>query len=182
MAIVVQGVTKLTYDDYAAMDTDDLQRHEIIDGVHVVSPSPTVRHQRILLRLGRLLAELIEDPGRGEVFIAPLDVELTQVDVVQPDLMVVLNANADLVIPSRVKGAPDLVVEVLSPSNRAHDSERKRAAYERAGVREYWMVDPQRQEVQVLQRTADGLTASRVSAVDVESAILDATINVQSIW
>ena len=182
MAIVVQGVTKLTYDDYAAMDTDDLQRHEIMDGVHVVSPSPTVRHQRILMRLYRLLVGVVEDTGRGEVFIAPLDVELTQVDVVQPDLMVVLNLNADLIIPSRIKGAADLVAEILSPSNKAHDSARKRAAYERAGVREYWMVDPESQEVQVLQRTPKGLTASRVSREDAASAVLGSSNNVQSIW
>ena len=158
MAIMVEGVSKLTYEDYVALYADDRQRHEIIAGLHVVSPAPSVAHQRISKRVFALLKAVVEDAGRGEVFYAPLDVELSQVDVVQPDIIVVLNANAHKVTPSRIKGAPDKVVEILSPGSRAHDTQRKRAAYERAGVPECWLVDPDSQEIRLLHHTGEVFT------------------------
>jgi Uma2 family endonuclease len=132
---------KLTYDDYAAIP-EDRQRHEIIDGEHWVNPAPTTRHQRVLLRLARRLAGQFETTDAGEVFVSPIDVQLSEHDIVQPDLVVILAARASIITETRILGVPDLVIEVLSPATSRHDRERKKPLYERAGVPEYWIVDP----------------------------------------
>ncbi|HEV2660233.1 MAG TPA: Uma2 family endonuclease, partial [Ktedonobacteraceae bacterium] len=88
--------------------------------------------------------------GLGQVRPAPFDVELAPNTIVQPDVIVVLSARLDRITPSRIKGAPDLVVEVLSPATEKYDRNEKRAAYERAGVTEYWLVDPVVRTVEVL--------------------------------
>ena len=139
--------SKLTYAHYVLFP-DDGRRHEIIDGDHVVNPAPSPRHQAVTGKLYRLLCEQIEDPGLGHVFISPIDVELSPHDILQPDLVVVLNEHREIIIPTRIKGTPDLVVEVLSDSTRELDQVRKKSAYQRAGVPEYWIVDPQEHHVQ----------------------------------
>lgn len=149
-----------TYADYLRWPED--QRFELIDGVaYLMSPGPDVAHQDIAGEIYRQLANaLIGTPCRP--YIAPLDVRLPKagerddlVDtVVQPDVMVVCD-------PGRldrrgVRGAPDLVVEVLSPSTAGHDHVRKRRIYERAGVREYWLVHPTDRVLTVYRLGADG--------------------------
>jgi Uma2 family endonuclease len=136
----------LTYADYAKFPDDE--RWELIDGVaYAMSPAPNWRHQEIVLEIARQLGnQLLGKTCRAA--IAPLDVRLPkagEVDdlidtVVQPDVMVVCD-------PSRidlcgVRGAPTLVIEVLSPSTASHDHLRKRRVYERAGVAEFWLVHP----------------------------------------
>lgn len=132
---------KLTYEDYARLPAD-LNRHEIIDGRHYVSPSPNIYHQKVSGRLFHLLYQEIELAGKGAVFHAPTDVELSRHDIVVPDLIVVLAQHEELIKRRSIQGAPDLVVEILSPSTRSVDRREKRAAYERARVTEYWIVDP----------------------------------------
>lgn len=107
-----------------------------------MSPSPSESHQRIAGRLFRQLAADVEDTGLGRVYFAPLDVELSPDDVVQPDVLVILNANRKKITPSRIIGAPDLVVEILSPGSIAQDYRGKFDSYARAGVPEYWIANP----------------------------------------
>ena len=140
MSVHVDGVTKLTYSDYIHFP-DDGRRHEIIDGVHYVSPSPTNPHQAISRHIQFALYRQIELLGKGYVINAPMDLELSLVDVVQPDLIVVLAENRSVVIPSRVRGVPDLLVEILSPSTSERDQDLKLSLYEQSGVAEYWVVD-----------------------------------------
>lgn len=142
--------TRLTYDDYVLIPEDG-RRHEIIDGEEYVSPSPNTRHQRLVLRLARLLAGFVEEHGMGEVMVAPYDVVLSDYDVVQPDLVFVSHDRTHLITEANFQGAPDLVVEILSDATRRHDFIRKRRLYERAGVREYWVVDPEIDQVQVFE-------------------------------
>ena len=138
---------KLTWDDYLLFP-DDGKRHELIDGVHYVTASPVLRHQAILGNLHLLLGPLVRERELGQVYFAPLDVILSDVDVVEPDLLFVRSERAEI-IEQWVRGAPDLVVEILSPSTRRRDERLKRDLYERRGVDEYWIVDPEAETVKV---------------------------------
>jgi len=139
---------KLTYDDYVLFP-DDGMRHELIDGVHYVTPCPNLRHQQILGRLYLAVGNWLEAHSAGQVLFAPFDVVFTQHDVVEPDLLFVLREHeASKLVEKHALGA-DLVVEVASPSTRRRDATIKRELYERAGVREYWIVDPDKAVVRV---------------------------------
>ena len=151
---VAQGAPKLTYDDFVLFP-DDGMRHELIDGEHFVTPAPNVRHQRVLRRLFMLLGRHVEEHQLGELFFAPLDVLFSIYDVVEPDLLFVATERPAIVEAANVRGAPNLLVEVLSPSNRRHDEVRKRGLYERAGVDEYWLVDPEAETVKVFRRDGE---------------------------
>lgn len=147
---------KWTYDDLVRLPYDG-KRHEIIDGQHFVMSSPYPIHQAVLGRLYLAIGNfLTARPEAGQVFVGPLDVVLTMFDVVAPDLLVVASGQADILTDRHVRGAPALVVEILSTSTRRRDERVKRALYEREGVREYWIVDTDRRLVAVHRRTADG--------------------------
>ncbi len=132
---------KLTYDDYR--DTPDDERYELLDGALVVAPAPRLSHQRVAMRLGALLHVFARERGLGEVFAAPCDVVLSDTDVVQPDLVFVARERERVLRGGEnVRGAPDMVVEILSPATAARDRSFKRALYAAHGVKEYWLVDP----------------------------------------
>jgi Uma2 family endonuclease len=137
-----------TYKDYAAFP-DDGQRYEIIDGVLYMAPSPTEWHQSAVGEFFSYLRTYVKLAGLGRVYVAPFDVELAYNVVVQPDVLVVLNENLGKIIPSRVIGAPDLVVEVASPGTATHDRRKKQDAYARAGVPEYWIADSAARTIEV---------------------------------
>jgi Uma2 family endonuclease len=104
----------------------------------------------------------IQFAGLGRVFAAPIDVELTPDTVVQPDIVVILNANLGVITPSRIIGAPDLVVEILFPGTAGCDRREKQDAYARAGVREYWIADPAAQMVEILALEQDAYRSQGV--------------------
>lgn len=145
-----------TYDDLLQLPEDGT-RYEIIDGELVAMSSPLVIHQRTLQRLFLVFHAQIQQRAQGEVFIAPLDVIMAPTRVVQPDLIVVRPENRGIV-RSRIEGIPDLMVEVLSPTNHKHDLVTKRRLYARNRVREYWTVDPDAQTIEVLELVEGGLT------------------------
>lgn len=130
-----------TYHHYATLP-DDGQRYEIIDGVLYMTPALSSSHQTVAFRIARYLAKYIEDRDLGQVFVSPIDVELSPRMVLQPDVLVLLNTNEVQILPSHILGTPDLVVEVSSPSTAGHDRREKQDAYARTGVVEYWIVDP----------------------------------------
>ena len=144
---------RLTYDDFLRFP-DDGKRHEIIDGVHYVTPSPGRRHQQLSGRLYFSLAEhLRAHPSQGEVYYAPFDVVVSHWDVVEPDLLLVTRDQMEILTEKNVRGTPALVVEILSPSTRRTDEITKRKLYERSGVQEYWVVDPELDVVKVYRRS-----------------------------
>ena len=153
--IPLHEVQKLSYEDYALIP-DDGRRHEILDGEHVMSPAPKTKHQRIVSRLDRSLGSYVEEHGLGEVFVAPFDVLLSDHDIVQPDVCFVSAERHLIVDEDNCKGAPDLVVEVVSASTRRRDLVDKRKLYERGGVAEFWVVDPAVDGVQVFRRGEGG--------------------------
>ena len=129
---------------------------QLIDGTLVMSPAPTSFHQRIVTRLIRNMGAFVDDEGLGEVIASPFDVFLDESHVVQPDLVFISTGRMHLISKRGLEGAPDLVVEVLSPSTGYYDLTQKREVYERTGVREYWIVDPERRTVEVLSLEEDG--------------------------
>ena len=137
---------KWTYRDYCAIPEDG-RRHEILDGEHFMSPSPGVRHQRLSRRLYDALSAWLKQGKEGELFYAPLDVVLSDFDVVQPDVIWLSETSQAYLTEANVQGPPDLVVEILSPSSRRQDQSIKLDLYQRFGVREYWLVDPEVAEV-----------------------------------
>lgn len=147
MSIITPQSQKLTYEDYVKIPEDGC-RHEIINGVHVMNPSPSTQHQHVSKRLQYQLYTKIELSGLGVLFNAPMDVQLSDHDIVQPDLIIVLNDRVKKITPTKVKVAPHLVVEILSPSTSGNDRTIKKDLYERAGVDEYWIVDPFEQQVE----------------------------------
>lgn len=139
--------TKLRFSDYRLFP-DDGKIHELIDGMHYMTPAPTPDHQTVSKRIQHFLYTEIELTGLGLVFNAPIDVQFGEYNGVQPDLIVLLKKNKTASItPTHVKGAPDLVIEILSPSTRKKDLKLKRNLYEQFGVREYWIVDPKQKSV-----------------------------------
>jgi Uma2 family endonuclease len=145
-----------TYRDLVALPDDQL-RHELIDGEHIVTPSPTTAHQTISLNLVRLLLPYLDERGLGRMLLAPFDVRLSLSTVVVPDLVYFTSERfARVVNEKHATAAPDLVVEILSPGTRRRDRGRKRAVYDREGVQEYWIVDPDAQSVTALRRPRAG--------------------------
>lgn len=155
-----------TYEDLLSLP-DDGKRYEIIEGVLYEMPSPSWNHQLIITNLLLLLAPLVRALG-GEIVPAPLDVFFPGADPVEPDIVVILPGSQAVGGGRGVEGAPDLLIEVLSPSNRPYDLLAKRALYGRAGVREYWIVDPENRRVELLTLDRDALhTRQTVSGDDV---------------
>ncbi|HSH74543.1 MAG TPA: Uma2 family endonuclease [Longimicrobiales bacterium] len=131
-----------TYAEFARLPSEGSTRYEVIGGELFVTPAPTVRHQRIVMRLSTLLYSFAREHGLGEVFGSPLDVLFAEGDYVEPDILFVRSGRADLLSDRGVEGAPDLVVEVLSPATAARDRGLKLERYRHHGVPEYWIVDP----------------------------------------
>lgn len=156
MSHTARSAAKLTYDDLVAMFPDeDGVRRELINGELFVTPSPFTRHQRLVRRLAISLGNHLDlHPEQGEVFAAPLDVVMTPFDVVEPDLLVVLGDQLEILTEKNVRGAPGLVIEVLSRGTQKRDETLKRNLFDREGVREYWLVDPKRNQIAMYRRSA----------------------------
>lgn len=133
---------RFTYEDFLLFPNDG-KRHEIIDGDHFMTPSPDTKHQRVSGNLFNAIANFLKGRKNGEVFTAPFDVMLSDEDIVEPDLLFVSADRSAIITDKNVQGPPDLVVEILSDSTRKTDEIVKRKLYERYGVREYWIVDPE---------------------------------------
>lgn len=130
-----------TFDDLERMP-DDGRRYELIDGVIIVSPSPSQAHQEVVWRLALPLQTFVRAGKLGRVYLAPFEIRLLGHQAVQPDILFVSNERLGILRENHAVGAPDLVVEVLSPSTRTFDEGRKLESYAAAGVREYWLADP----------------------------------------
>lgn len=119
---------------------------ELINGILYMSPSPFEKHQRIITRLISQIYAYTEKFDLGEVFTAPFDVYLDEhSNAVQPDILFIAKANLSI-IQGHVHGVPDLIIEILSAGNPAHDTKRKKELYEKFGVREYWIIDPETEQ------------------------------------
>ena len=140
---------KLTYEDFLQFP-DDGKRHELIDGEHYVTPSPNTKHQRVSGRLYLTIGNWLEAHPTGQLFYAPFDIVFSNFDVVEPDLLYMSNERAATILTDKhVRGAPEIVIEIGSPATRKRDETVKRRLYERSGVSEYWVVDPDLDTIRV---------------------------------
>jgi Uma2 family endonuclease len=137
-----------TVDDY--MRLPEGTRAELIEGELYLSPSPKIRHQRVVSNLHLALRQFAQAKKLGEIDVAPLDVHLPSGDVVQPDVIFVSEARRGILV-DWIRGVPDLLVEVISPENSERDRIVKRHLYEQNGVRAYWLADPEARSVEVLK-------------------------------
>jgi Uma2 family endonuclease len=150
-----QDSRRLTFKEYLALPEG---HYQLIEGVLVVTPAPSLRHQTLQWQLLAALGPYVRDHQLGRVFGAPCDVLLRAGDpavVVQPDVLFVASGGRAELTEARVVGPPDLVIEILSPGNARLDSVKKRALYEEHGVIEYWMVLPDLEQVEVLRRVVN---------------------------
>lgn len=163
---------RLTVDDYRA--TPEGARYQLVEGELIMAPAPSLYHQTITGNLHLLLAGFLQKQRLGRVFMAPCDVYLSDHDVVQPDLLFVAQARLSILQEDGVHGAPDLVIEVLSPATAQLDKKTKRRIYARAGVKELWLVDPLLLQIQLYDFARDAAKPVRVVEEDemFESALL----------
>jgi Uma2 family endonuclease len=137
-----------SYREYLALDDD--KRYEIIDGELLLTPAPNINYQFVSSSLFFAVQRHVSEHKLGYVFSAPTDVILDPHNVVQPDILFVSHANRGLLKPRGVFGAPDLVMEIVSPGSQYRDMMAKKTLYERAGVKEYWLVNPLMKAIDVL--------------------------------
>ncbi|MBI2571157.1 MAG: Uma2 family endonuclease [Candidatus Schekmanbacteria bacterium] len=132
---------RLTYAEYLELP-DDGKRYEIIDGELNVTPAPTSRHQIVAANFHLLLGERVRTHRLGRLLFAPVDVVLSDTDIVQPDLVFIRADRTGIIAERFIQGSPDLVIEILSPTTRRRDILTKSALYARFQVPSYWLVDP----------------------------------------
>jgi len=121
---------------------------QLIDGELLMTPSPSYEHQNLVLEIATSLREFVRTRNLGSVVTAPMDVYLTESYVYQPDIMFI-SSERQHIIHEKIKGAPDIIVEVLSPSNASYDLGHKKEVYGQSGVKEYWIVDPVEKSIEV---------------------------------
>ena len=138
-----------TYEDYLAIPEDSSRRYEIVDGELFVTPTPRFRHQEVVANLIATLRTLARAHGVGKVVGGPITVRLHDDTITEPDVVFLRVDRLHLVESGRIHGPPDLVVEVLSPSNRGYDRNLKRKRYPASGVAELWIVDADENTVEV---------------------------------
>lgn len=157
---VVNPNVRFTYEDYRSLPESMEKRYELLDGDLLMVPAPTTAHQRVSRNLEFLLLQFTREHRLGEVFYAPVDVVLgqgKQREVVQPDILWVSRGRREIVTEQEIQGAPDLVVEILSPGTEERDRGYKKALYARYGVQECWIVDPVTQTIEIHVPSTEGI-------------------------
>jgi Uma2 family endonuclease len=172
-----------TYREYCLLP-DDGRRYEVLEGELHVNPAPTTTHQSVSKRLQFELMVHLEKTGKGVVFNAPVDVIFSDTSVAQPDLLVVKTARRNIVSERGIEGAPDLVIEILSPRSERADRELKSKLYATYGVPEYWIVDPRASRVEVYALGATGYQQSAVYGPGsvASSAVFEFSVAVDSVF
>ncbi len=153
ISMATKAQIKFTYEDYKSLPYVERERFELLEGELIMAPSPNTEHQEIARELFRPLGEHIRSHNLGKIYFAPLDVVLGEPgneQVVQPDILFVSQARRTIIRDDEIRGAPDLVVEIISLSTEEKDRVFKRRLYAKYGVQEYWITDPDSQTIEVL--------------------------------
>jgi Uma2 family endonuclease len=151
---IPEGKIVLTYEDYVLLPNDG-KRYEILEGELSVTPAPSTKHQTASVNLVALLSRHINERDLGKLFHAPIDLILETSSVLQPDLLFVSKARQRIITERAIEGAPDLVIEILSPTTTRTDRVTKAHIYARHGVPAYWIVDPEQQNIEIYLLEAD---------------------------
>ncbi len=147
MSPTITEKKRYTYEDY--LKTPDDKRYELINGELLMTPSPIPKHQLISGRLEFKLRGFVKENKFGEVFYAPCDVYLDDENVVQPDILFISKHRLNIIGEKNIQGAPDLAIEILSDYSVYRDTIQKKRLYARFGVKEYWIVIPEEEEIEV---------------------------------
>ena len=147
---------KFTLEDYRNLPESETKRYELLGGELLMVPAPNWFHQSVSWKLEILLGRFVEKTQLGLVRHAPLDVILSEEDVVQPDILFISDGRQGIIWKDGIHGAPDLIVEILSPATAGRDRTLKRTLYARSGVQEYWLVDPEGKSIEVLTLSQQG--------------------------
>jgi Uma2 family endonuclease len=142
-------VRRLTWEDIKDLPESGARRTELVDGELVVSPAASSRHQRICTKLGLAIGVFLRGRNLGEFFSSPVHVILDEHVHYEPDLCFVATERLGIIAENYITGPPDLIIEVVSESNRSHDTVVKFNDYKRYGVKEYWLVDPRENHIRV---------------------------------
>lgn len=146
---------KFTYQDYLLLSED--KRYEIIEGELFMVPAPIPYHQDIFRSLFRVLTDYAQSKNLGKVYSAPIDVVLSDENIVQPDILFISKQRLSIITEKNIQGAPDLVVEILSPGTAEKDKILKRKLYAKFGVKEFWLVDGKKKKIEVLSLQEEDL-------------------------
>ena len=144
---------KFTYEDYKSLPESETERYELLEGELVMVPSPSYKHQLTSGNLEFLLRKFVRENDLGIVLNAPFDVvfeEAGEKKVTQPDIFYISKERTHIIGEDEIQGAPDLIIEIISPRTKERDRGYKRTLYARHGVKEYWLVDPEAKTVEVL--------------------------------
>lgn len=136
-----------TYDDYLMLPNDG-KRYEIIEGELYMTAAPFSIHQRVSHEVNDVLSSFVREHDLGEVYYAPIDVVLSMTDIVEPDILYIAKERLHIIMKKNIIAAPDLVVEIISESTGKVDRGQKKVLYEKYGVKEYWIVDPDQQNIE----------------------------------
>lgn len=172
-----------TYADYCQLP--DGAPYQLIGGRLILTPSPTTYHQMISAQLEFALMDFVKEHTLGIVLHAPIDVYFNQTETYQPDIIFISRDRMNIIEPKRINGAPDLVVEILSPATAYYDLRHKFRVSERYGVKEYWIVDPEESSIEVFIREGEKLSLSQrlEERGQVTSSLLQGlTVSLESIF
>jgi len=174
---------KFTYKDYLQLPED--KRYELIEGEFFMVPSPSYSHQLISKRLFRALDDYVTKLELGEVLYAPLDIVLSQENVLQPDILFISKGRLDIITERNIQGAPDLVIEILSSTTAERDKGLKQKLYAKSGVREFWLVDPDKKIIEVMSLGEGGFESTGIYKAEamLKSPLLeDISISIREIF
>ncbi len=174
----MQTSIRYNYQDYLQLPED--KRYEIIDGdLFIMVPSPNESHQRILANIFNIVSNHVKKSKLGNIYFAPFDVLFSDEDIVQSDIIFISHENKKIITKDNIKGAPDLIVEVFSPSTFKRDTGIKKKLYARHGVREYWIVDPERETVEVFLLRGKEFEGRRYGVKDSISSTVIKDLNIE---
>jgi len=179
--MATKATIKFTYEDYLYMPDD--KRYELVEGGFWVAPAPDYEHQTVAANLFRELDQYVRQHKLGEVRFAPLDVVLSDENVVQPDLLFIPKERSFIITKKNISGAPDLVIEIISEGTGHHDRQVKRKLYAKYGVKEFWLVDPDKKTIEVLSLGKTGYKSLGVYREELRSALFkDLALDLRKIF
>ena len=132
--------------------------YQLIDGELIMSPSPIPYHQEIALKLGSKILSFVEKNDLGKVYLS-LDVSISETEIYQPDIIFISKENLDIIGEKRIEGAPDVVIEILSPSTAYYDLIHKKNIYQQSGIKEYWIIDPIEKFIEIFENSGKDFTS-----------------------
>ena len=183
MAIAIPKKKKYTYEDYAKLPEG--APYQLIGGELIMTPAPTPYHQIVSGRIEFLLRQFVYERNLGEIIHSPIDVYFTEEDVFQPDIIFISKKRLNIIGETKIEGAPDLIIEILSPSTAYYDLGRKYEVYEKSGVKEYWIIHPERKSIEIYQNEGGQFrliqTAKEKDTVN-SSLLKDFELNLEKIF